>query len=341
MEHTAQIFSIHAFTFKYEGIYLAFYTPLTEHDISALIKKYYLGDLESFQGVAGGVENSNYFVNTSQGQYVLTLFEEFEPDEVPYFLNVVEHFKQHGFNVPAALIDQNNERLHNIKNKPAILVKRFSGHEIAQTTVDYCALMGEQLALLHLAGQKFPEKRDSHRGVKWWRATSQLLAEKLSDEDASLLLKEVASFDELLRHEVSLPMGTVHGDLFYNNTLFEGNNLSAIIDFYNACYSWLSYDLAIAINDWCSDSDTGALQQDKYQAFMSAYTIKRPFTTDEKAVWPTMLSVAAMRFWLSRLEAWHGAIEDPDRLALQHDPDVFKSILLSRHTEKAQGLLSF
>lgn len=317
---------------------MAFYTSLAEDDMLALMAKYNLGNLVSFQGIAGGVENTNYFVNTTQGKYVLTLFEEFEVDEVPYFLDVVAYFKQQGFNVPAAILDKKSERLHTVKDKAAILVDCFAGDQLESTDVESCALMGKQLALLHLAGQNFPEQRKSHRGVDWWRTTSQILLSKLTEEDAVLLSREVSHFDEFLAKNISLPMGTIHGDLFYNNTLFEGNRLSAIIDFYNACHSWLTYDLAIVVNDWCSDGITGELQRDKYQALMTAYYQQRPLTAAEEEIWPTMLRVAAMRFWLSRLEAWHGAIEDPERLAQQHDPDVFKRILLNRHVNIQEGL---
>lgn len=312
------------------GISLAFYTSLTEDDMLALMAKYDLGDLESFQGIAGGVENTNYFVNTTQGKYVLTLFEEFESAEVPYFLDVVAHFKESGLNVPAALLDKKGERLHTVKGKPAILVDCFVGDQLEATSVHSCKLMGEKLALLHIAGQSFPEQRESHRGVSWWRTTSQSLLPQLPKDDALLLEQEVADFDAFLSSGVELPMGTVHGDLFYNNTLFEGEHLSAIIDFYNACYSWLSYDLAITVNDWCTDPETGELQMDKYHALMNAYCEHRPLSEAEKASWKTMLRVAAMRFWLSRLEAWYGALDDPERLAQQHDPEVFKRILLAR-----------
>lgn len=307
----------------------------------AFMAKYDLGDLVSFKGIDGGVENTNYFVTTNKSKYVLTIFEEFEYEEVPYFLDVVAHFKDEGFNVPAALIDKAGNRLQLLKDKPAILVDCFKGDQLEKTDIGSCKLMGEQLALLHIAGQKFPEKRESHRGLAWWRDTSKALAPKLPAADEALLLAEVQHFDELLATNVSLPMGTVHGDLFFNNTLFEGCHLSAIIDFYNACYSWLAYDLAIVVNDWCSDSQTGEMDFDKYQALMTSYCQNRQLTEEEISVWPTMLRIAAMRFWLSRLEAWYGAIDDPVRLAQQHDPEMFKRILMARHEDSTKALLSF
>lgn len=317
---------------------MAFYTSLTDSDMQALMANYDLGDVVSFQGISGGVENTNYFVNTTHGKYVLTLFEEFDYDEVPYFLNVVAHFQQAGFHVPAALLDNKGERLQRVKNKPAILVDCFAGEQLHSTNVQHCKLMGEQLALLHLAGQNFPEQRASHRGLDWWHNTSQQLASQLPKEDAALLDEIITHFDTFLASNIELPMGTVHGDLFYNNTLFDGDHLCAIIDFYNACHSWLLYDLAIAINDWCTDAETGALEMEKYHAFMSAYSEQRSLTQAEQQIWPMMLEVAAMRFWLSRLEAWHGAMHDPERLALQHDPDVFKRIVLARRADTHEKL---
>jgi len=308
---------------------LAVYTSLDQDDMLALVADYDLGDLESFQGIAGGVENTNYFVNTSRGKYVLTLFEEFEPAEVPYFLDVVAFFKDKGFNVPAALIDRHGQRMRIIKHRPAIVVDCFPGQLLAQTDASACRLMGKELARLHLAGQAFPTPRQSHRGVDWWRQTSQGLASQLPEDEAALLRQQVFAFDDFLATSIALPMGTVHADLFYNNTLFVGTELSAIIDFYNACHAWLLYDLAIVVNDWCSD-EHGQLDPVKYDALLTAYGEQRAFTDGEKTVWPLMLQTAAMRFWLSRLEAWYGALNDPDRLAQQHDPVVMKRILLAR-----------
>ncbi len=296
-----------------------------------LVADYYLGELVSFQGISGGVENTNYFLTTTTGKYVLTLFEEFEFDEVPYFLDVVAHLKHKGFNVPAALIDNHGERLRTVKGRPAIIVDCFAGGLLDGTSVESCRLMGKVLAQLHTAGMDFPEHRESHRGIEWWRNTSKAIAPELKPEQAHLLLAQVAEFDTFIAdYDDQLPKGTIHGDLFYNNTLFEGDQLSAIIDFYNACYAWLMYDLAIVINDWCTDFETGELDMDKYHAMINAYVHEREPSAAEIMAWPHMLRIAALRFWLSRLEAWHGAKDDPERLAQQHDPMEFQRILEAR-----------
>ena len=296
-----------------------------------LVADYYLGELVSFQGISGGVENTNYFISTTTGKYVLTLFEEFDYEEVPYFLDVVAHLKHKGFNVPAALMDNHGERLRTVKDRPAIIVDCFPGSTPEGTTVENCALMGKELARLHVAGMDFANHRDSHRGIKWWRSTSQAIAPELELDQAQLLLEQVEAFDAFIADkDAQLPKGTVHGDLFYNNTLFEGEKLSAIIDFYNACYSWLMYDLAIVVNDWCSNIATGELDMDKYHALVGEYIHERSPNAAEIEAWPHMLKIAALRFWLSRLEAWHGAKHDPERLAQQHDPEEFQRILEAR-----------
>lgn len=296
-----------------------------------LVADYYLGELVSFQGISGGVENTNYFLTTTTGKYVLTLFEEFELEEVPYFLDVVAHLKHKGFNVPAALIDNHGERLRVVKGRPAIIVDCFAGGLLEGTTVESCRLMGKVLAQLHRAGMDFPEHRESHRGMDWWRATSKSLAPELPPEQSRLLLEQIAEFDTFIsEYDDQLAKGTIHGDLFYNNTLFEGDQLSAIIDFYNACYSWLMYDLAIVVNDWCTDFSTGELDMDKYHALINEYVHERKPSAAEIVSWPHMLRIAGVRFWLSRLEAWHGAKDDPERLAQQHDPEEFQRIVASR-----------
>lgn len=296
----------------------------------ALVADYYLGELVSFQGISGGVENTNYFLTTTTGKYVVTLFEEFDLDEVPYFLDVVAHLKHKGFNVPAALIDIHGERLREVNGRPTIIVDCFPGGELKGTDETSCRLMGEALAKLHIAGEDFPVHRDSHRGVAWWHKTSQAIAHELEPEQAQLLLSQIAEFDDFIGKHPDLPKTTIHGDLFYNNTLFEGNKLSAIIDFYNACHSWVMYDLAIVVNDWCSDMTTGELDSAKYKALIKAYLHEREATPEEVLAWPYMLRIAALRFWLSRLEAWHGAKHDPERLAQQHDPLEFQRILEAR-----------
>ncbi|MCB5162138.1 homoserine kinase [Marinomonas algarum] len=309
---------------------MAVYTSLSDSDMRALVADYYLGELVSFQGISGGVENTNYFLTTTTGKYVVTLFEEFELEEVPYFLDVVAHLKHKGFNVPAALIDIHGERLREVKGRPAIIVDCFPGGELKGTDETSCRLMGEALAKLHIAGEDFPEHRDSHRGVAWWHKTSQAIKAELEPAQAELLQSQIAAFDDFIAQHGDLPKTTIHGDLFYNNTLFEGNTLSAIIDFYNACYSWAMYDLAIVVNDWCSDMSTGELDQNKYRALLKAYLHERDVTPEEAEAWPYMLRIAALRFWLSRLEAWHGAKHDPERLAQQHDPLEFQRILEAR-----------
>ncbi|MEL0612454.1 homoserine kinase [Marinomonas arenicola] len=309
---------------------MAVYTSLSDSDMKALVADYYLGELVSYQGISGGVENTNYFLNTTTGKYVLTLFEEFEFDEVPYFLDVVAHLKHKGFNVPAALIDIHGERLRVVKDRPAIIVDCFPGEGLESTTVDSCSRMGSALAQLHIAGEDFPEHRESHRGETWWKTTSQALAPELEPEQAHLLLSQIDAFDDFVKQHPDLPKATIHGDLFFNNTLFEGDQLSAIIDFYNACHSWVMYDLAIVVNDWCSDIDTGELDMEKYRALLHSYIHERRPNAEEILAWPHMLRIAAVRFWLSRLEAWHGAKGDPERLAQQHDPKEFQRILEAR-----------
>ncbi|MBJ7553765.1 homoserine kinase [Marinomonas spartinae] len=309
---------------------MAVYTSLSDSDMRGLVADYYLGELVSFKGIAGGVENTNYFLTTTTGKYVVTLFEEFEFEEVPYFLNVVAHLKHKGFNVPAALIDIHGERLRVVKGRPTIIVDCFPGSELKETDVDSCRLMGAALAKLHVAGEDFAEHRESHRGINWWRETSKAIEHELEPEQATLLMAQVAEFDVFIAQHDHLPKTTIHGDLFYNNTLFENGQLSAIIDFYNACYAWTMYDFAIVVNDWCSDMATGELDMEKYRSLVNAYIHEREPSAEEIAAWPYMLRIAALRFWLSRLEAWHKAKHDPERLAQQHDPREFQRILEAR-----------
>ncbi len=319
---------------------MAVYTHLDSAELKAFLADYALGELESFQGIEGGIENTNYFVTTGSGdrqrQFVLTLFEELSAEDMPFFVELAGFLAARGIPVPAPLKDSNGIALKSLCQRPALLLPRFPGRQVQQPQPGHCAQIGDALARMHQVGQKFFMHRQAHRGVFWWRRESKNVAPHLSAEDAELLRQEVALFDELRHQPWDLPQGIIHGDLFHDNALFENDQLQAIIDLYNACSAYLLYDLAIVANDWCVSAD-GSLDDQRLQALLGAYAAQRPFEANEYKAWPLLLRTAAMRFWLSRLISLHGLEETRyEGEQVIKDPEACRRILLAHIANPAQ-----
>lgn len=317
---------------------MAVYTQVSPAELDTLLADFDLGRCTRLDGIDGGIENTNYFVTLDKDgtttEYVLTLFEEFSYDEMSFFAELGNWLAQRGVPVPNAIADRNGIALKQLCGRPAFLQPRFFGHHVQQQelTPAHCASIGRALAKLHLAGEDFYLTRQAHRGVFWWRRESESIAPRLSTEDAELLSQEVALFDTLRQQPWNLPMGITHGDLFHDNALFQGSEVEAILDIYNAATAYWLYDLAIVANDWCVNPD-GSIDNDRERALLDAYASIRPFTEDEHLAWPQLCRTAAMRFWLSRLIPWLGiaqASRQSDTEMKLKDPDEMKRILLTR-----------
>ncbi|MBS99331.1 MAG: homoserine kinase [Oceanospirillaceae bacterium] len=322
---------------------MAVYTPVTPAQLDTLLADYDLGTCIDFKGIEGGIENTNYFVTLEQDgkqtEYVLTLFEEFSYEEMPFFVELGQWLAQRQVPVPYAIEDRHGIGLKQLNGRPAFLQPRFvGGHRDQQElTPTNCASIGRALARFHLAGQDFFLTRQAHRGVFWWRRESENIAPRLSHEDAGLLTEEVRLFDELRQtHGESLPRGIIHGDLFHDNALFVGDEVEAILDIYNAATAFWLFDLAIVANDWCVNPD-GGIDPARERALLDAYAEVRPFADVERQTWPQLCRTAAMRFWLSRLIPWLGisqASRQGGEMKLK-DPDELKRILLARIAQPA------
>lgn len=301
---------------------MAVFTRVTEADMTAWLSHYSLGTLLELQGIASGIENTNYFVTTSNGRFVLTLFEKLTSDELPYYLNLMSHLARHGIPCPSPVADKNNRLLSALNGKPACIVSRLPGKSVTEPTLANCAAVGAMLGQMHSAGQSFGDVMNNPRGASWRASAAQQVTKFLSAEEAELLRSEVAYHAQ---HSLSdLPRGVVHADLFRDNVLMNGEQVGGLIDFYFACHDCLLYDVAITVNDWCMSAN-GALDEERTRAFLSAYHATRPFSLSEQEHWSVALRVAALRFWISRLFDLHlpraGEIVNP------HDPDQFKRIL--------------
>lgn len=312
---------------------MAVFTRVTEADVTAWLSDYSLGTLHELQGIPAGIENTNYFVTTSNGRFVLTLFEKLTPDELPFYLNLMSHLARHGIPCPAPVANSKNLFLGTLNNKPACIVSRLSGKSVTQPSVANCAAVGAMLAQMHNASLSFGSPMPNARGAAWRAATAQQVKRFLSAEDAALLDSEVALHAYFPGD--SLPRGVIHGDLFRDNVLMDGERVGGLIDFYFACTDAFVYDLAITVNDWCMGADQ-TLDATRTQAMLQAYQSARPLDPAELTIWPLALRVAALRFWISRLYDLHlprdGEIVNP------HDPDHFKRIL-KNHLHHPQSAL--
>lgn len=307
---------------------MAVYTPLSDADLHDFLARYEVGALVGFEGIRAGVENSNFFVTTTERECVLTVFEKHDADEVPYFLNLTAHLSEHGVPCAHPIADREGRYLQHLYDKPAALVERLPGHTTEQPEPWQCEAVGRALAQMHLAGQSFDEVHPNRRGPAWWFEAARELDGHLPAEDREVLAEELRY--QAGQRGLELPQGTIHADLFCDNVLFEGDRLAGMIDFYYACDDCLLYDVAITVNDWCTQAD-GALDPPRLRALLDAYRHERPFIAAEADAWGTMLRAGALRFWLSRLLDLH--FPRPAEVPHVKDPDEYRRILLARRTE--------
>ncbi|TJY59934.1 homoserine kinase [Sinimarinibacterium sp. CAU 1509] len=309
---------------------MSVFTKVSHAELGTFLKQYPLGKLIGFQGIGEGVENTNYFVDTEDGRWVLTLFERLNYDDLPYFLGLMEHLAAHGLASAMPLHTRGGQTLTTLNGKPAALVRRLTGQSVLFPSLEQCEQVGRALGDLHVIGRSYPGFCANSRGAAWRQQTGQLLASKTSDAAIrDLIIDELetqARFDL-----AALPQGVIHADLFRDNVLFVEDRLTGVIDFYYACNDALLYDLAITANDWCFDAD-GQLNPARWRALVSAYCARRELDDAERAAWPLVLRAAALRFWLSRLYDWTFPREG-DVVHIK-DPDAYRRILM-HHREHA------
>ena len=303
---------------------MSVFTPVTEADLADWLRNYAIGRVERLLGISAGVQNTNFFVTTTLGRYVLTLFEAMPRAELPFYLHLMAHLARHGLPVPAPIANRDNEYLGTLSGKPAALVMRLAGASDMAPDAARCARIGAMLAGLHLAGLSFGRRQANPRGAEWRRDCAARVRPHLAPDEQAELDAELAfqaGFDL-----AALPQGVIHADLFRDNVLWDGEHVGGVIDFYFAGRDALLFDVAVTLNDWCADA--GVLDPARCTALLAAYAEARPFTAAERAAWPAVLRAAALRFWLSRLEDFH--LPRPGEMVLVKDPNEYRRILALR-----------
>ena len=301
---------------------MSVFTPVTPEQLSVWLAHYRLGTLVRMQGIATGIENTNYFVTTTGGSYVLTLFEKLTPMELPFYLGLMAHLAQHGIPSPAPATDLDGRLFSELNGKPAALMSRLQGETVSAPKPAHCSELGSTLAEMHLAGQSYQRRFGNPRGPGWWREAALQVSPFLDAARAALLRSEL-EFQAQQRRE-DLPRGPIHADLFRDNVLFVGARIGGVIDFYFAGVDCLLFDLAVTLNDWCVHAG-GEMDTPRAQALLAAYHARRPLTAPERDAWPAMLRAAALRFWLSRLYDFY--LPRAGELVHAHDPEHFRRIL--------------
>jgi homoserine kinase type II len=309
---------------------MAVFTEVSFDEAAVLVSRLGLGELVSLTGISSGIENTNYFADTQRGRYVLTLFERLGFEQLPFYLQLMKHLARRGIPVPDPQADERGEILHTLKGKPAAVVNRLRGqHHMAPDTA-HCERVGAMLAHMHLAGRDFPLHQPNLRGLAWWEETVPVVRPFLTAPQCELIDSELAYQQHVATSAqcTALPRGPIHADLFRDNVMFEGDELTGFFDFYFAGVDTWLFDLAVCLNDWCIDAESGRLVEERAQAFAAAYDAVRPLSGAELRLLPAMLRAGALRFWISRL--WDFHLPRDATMLKAHDPEHFERVLRCR-----------
>jgi len=284
---------------------MAVYTDVTADDLNEFLSRYQIGELRSYKGIAEGVENSNFLVHTSAGNFILTLYEKRVAEkDLPFFLGLMEHLAARGITCPQPVKNKQGGVLGKIAGRPASIVTFLDGLWIRRPNAGHCAAVGEALAGLHLAGADFKMKRANALSIESWRALYEQAKARGDSVRPGLcaeIAKELDALDKSWPRD--LPDGVIHADLFPDNVFFLGDKLSGLIDFYFACTDTLAYDIAVCLNAWCFEPDH-SYNVTKGRALLKTYAKVRALSAAERAALPMLARGAAMRFLLTRLVDW-------------------------------------
>ncbi len=302
------------------------------------MRHYELGDVLAFRGIPSGIENSNFFLTTTRGEYVLTIFEKLTAQQLPFYLDLMRHLAGHGVPVPDPIPRDDGALFGELHGKPAAIVTKLDGSAELAPGVAHCIEVGQMLARMHLAGRDYPRNQPNLRSLPWWQENVPAISPFITDAQRALLDSELAHQASFFASDdyAALPAGPCHCDLFRDNVLFAhaapgtGHDvrLGGFFDFYFAGYDKWLFDVAVTVNDWCVDLATGVLDVARADALLRAYQTVRPFTAEERRHWSDMLRAGAYRFWVSRLYDFY--LPRAAEMLKPHDPGHFERILRER-----------
>lgn len=315
---------------------MAVYTEVADEELSAFLATYDIGTLLSYKGIAEGVENSNYFLHTTQGFYILTLYEKrVNEADLPFFLGLMQHLAQKGLNCPLPVSNRQGAALGRLAGRPAVIITFLEGVAVRRPTAQHCAALGGALARLHLAGRDFAMTRPNVLSLSGWAplfAQAEKQADTVSPGLADRTRRELERLEKDWPRD--LPSGIIHADLFTDNVFFIGPEVSGLIDFYFACTDALVYDVAICLNAWCFEADA-SFNLTKGKAMLAGYQAVRALEPAEIEALPILCRGSAMRFMLTRLVDWLNV--PPGALVKPKDPlEYDRKLNFHRHVKHAR-----
>ncbi|MBI3196770.1 MAG: homoserine kinase [Rhodospirillales bacterium] len=317
---------------------MAVYTEVGDAELEAFLADYDIGEAEALKGVAEGVENSNYLLTTTKGQYFLTLYEKrVDPRDLPFFLGLMDHLAARGITCPKPIHGRDGNAIRALAGKPAAITTFLHGMWPRRIGVHHCGPLGEAAARLHLAGRDFAIERPNALSVQGWRLLFDGVRAHADDAARGLARELGAEIDFFEANwPKGLPAGVIHADLFPDNVFFLHEKLSGLIDFYFACNDAFAYDVAICLNAWCFEPDR-SFNATKARALLQGYDKVRPLTSEERAAIPLLARGAALRFLLTRLYDW---VHTPaDALVKRKDPLEYLAYL--RFHRRAESLVDY
>jgi homoserine kinase type II len=319
---------------------VAVFTEVSPDEAGELVRRLALGELRELRGIQGGIENTNYFLTTEDDagrhEYVLTLFERLSAQQLPFYLHLMQHLARRGIPVPdphglpARKGESEPELVHLVAGKPAAVVDRLRGASVLAPSAEHCAAVGAMLARMHLAARDYPRSQPNLRALAWWNETVPVVLPYITPAQADLLRSELAFQNHVAASTAyaALPRGAIHADLFRDNVMFEDGRLTGFFDFYFAGVDTWLFDVAVCLNDWCIEVETGVHDAGRTEAFLHAYAAVRPFAAAERRLLPAILRAGALRFWISRL--WDFHLPREASMLKPHDPSHFERVLRQR-----------
>jgi homoserine kinase type II len=306
---------------------LAVYTELHKEQLIKLLKLYDIGNLISYEGITEGIENSNFFVKTTRGKFIITIFENrVNKNELPFFLEIMTHLSKKKFLCPYPIVDLKNDYIHELSGKPSIIVNFLEGKSKINIRKKDCYKVGSYMGYMHKQSYDFPFERKNSLSIDGWKELIHKCSESipkslLTDLGTNLIedLQKTLYFCEK-NWPFHLPKGFIHADMFPDNVFFLNDKISGVIDFYFSCSDILTYDLAIAVNAWCFN-EHNVFDSQKYDSLLEGYNSQRKLNQDEILYLPLLSQAASMRFLLTRLYDWVNTPEDAD--VIPKDPKEY------------------
>ena len=308
---------------------MSVYTILKNKDVRRILSSYDIGTLQSFRGISEGITNTNYFINTSSGKYVLTIFEDIKKSKVTKYLKLMNFFSSDGLCSPEIMTTKTGDILTLVKNKPCSIMKKLSGKTVENTSNQLCKSLGGLIGKFHISGMKLKTNISNSRDIVWVEKTINKIKNHITSDQLKLLKHSHRIFEKLFN--LDLPYGVIHSDLFRDNVLASKNKVTGIIDYYYSFNGPLIYELAVIANDWCINKD-GTIHQGKFTNLISSYNSIREINKKEMKYMNNAMVAAALRFYLSRLTDM--IFPKVGEITHIKDPNIFENILLKRIEQK-------